>query len=50
MTGFESKRAAAQVKTDPLDGAKELKRKEEAGHKMNQTIKEMWRRALKHKD
>jgi hypothetical protein len=37
-------------RTDHLAWAKELKRREEAGERLNQTIKEMWRRALKHKD
>jgi hypothetical protein len=35
---------------DHLAWAKELKRREQAGERLNQTIKEMWRRALKHKD
>ena len=36
--------------TDPLAWAKALKAREEAGEKLNPTIREMWRSALKHKD
>ena len=39
-----------QPKTDPLSWAKALKAREEAGEKLNPTIREMWRSALKHKD
>ncbi len=39
-----------QKRTDPLAWARALKAKEEAGARLPQAIKEMWRRALKHSD
>jgi hypothetical protein len=50
MTGYQSKRESSRERVDPLAWAHKLKAKEEAGHKLTQAIKEMWRRALKHHD
>jgi hypothetical protein len=50
MTGYESKKESSRERVDPLAWAWKLKAKEEAGHKLPQAIKEMWRRALKHSD